>query len=93
MANNYTGLTQKQIVDREQFRRYAEAALQGLAALPFTDRFEDMTIREMSEYVFDYAKTMMLAECEAFEAFELMALQSMVDERNASDDAKQTNAN
>lgn len=93
MTGNHTGLTQKQIADREQFRRYAEAALQGLVALPFSEELSDMTVRDMSEYAFDYAKAMMLAECQAFAEFELMALQSMIDERNASDDAKQTNEN
>ena len=52
-----------------------------------------MTVRDMADYAFDYAKAMMLAECQAFAEFELMALQSMIDERNASDDAKQTNEN
>ena len=88
MTSNYTGLTQKQIADREQFRRYAEAALQGLAALPFTDRVDDMMVLDMAEHAFDYAKFMMLLEGKAFAEFELMALQAMIDERKASDDAK-----
>lgn len=93
MTGSYTGLTQKQIVDREQFRRYAEAALQGLAALQLSDRFANVSVHEACDYAFDYAKCMMLLECQAFAEFELMALQCMIDERKASDDAKQTNEN
>ena len=66
----------KQIADKAQFRRYAEAALIGMtqAARPFAD---------VAEEAFAQAAAMMLAEGLAFERYEIIALEAITsDERN-----------
>ena len=69
----------KQVADRAQFRRYAEAALCGLAY----DRREFDTDRQAAARAFDLATAMMLAEGQAFERYQLLALEAITaDERN-----------
>ena len=69
----------KQIADRAQFRRYAEAALSGL----LYDRMEFDTDRHIAIRAFDLATAMMLAEGQAFERYEILALEAITaDERN-----------
>ena len=69
----------KQIADRAQFRRYAEATLSGvgLGRSPFD------TDRQAAVRAFDQATAMMLAEDQAFERYQLLALEAITsDERN-----------
>ena len=69
----------KQIADRAQFRRYAEAALGGLnyCRMPFDS--DQQTATE----AFEIATAMMLAEGQAFEQYQLRALEAITaDERN-----------
>ena len=66
----------KQIADKAQFRRYAEAALSGMseAARPFDD---------IAEEAFAQAAAMMLFESRYWEQYQLLALESITaDERN-----------
>ena len=68
----------KQIADRAQFRRYAEAALAGLVynRRPF-DTDKQTVIK-----AFDIVTAMMLAEGQAFERYEILALEAITaDER------------
>jgi hypothetical protein len=68
----------KQIADRAQFMRYAEAALSGL----LYDRMEFDTDRHIAVRAFDLATAMMLAEGQAFERYEILALEAITaDER------------
>ena len=67
-------MDKKQIADREQFRRYAEAALAGGA---------------MQDRAFRLATEMMLAEGQAFERYEILALEAITTnerERHAKGD-------
>ena len=69
----------KQIADKAQFRRYAEATLSGvsLGRSPFD------TDRQAAVRAFDLATAMMLAEGQAFERYEILALEAITaDERN-----------
>lgn len=69
----------KQIADREQFRRYAEAALSGL----FHNQSPFDTDRQKAIKAFDIATAMMLAEDQAFERYRILALEAITaDERN-----------
>ena len=69
----------KQIADRAQFRRYAEAALAGLVY----DRRKFDSDHYMARRAFDIATAMMLAEDQAFERYEILALEAITaDERN-----------
>lgn len=66
----------KQIADRAQFRRYAEAALAGFVTAALEG------VEEYPSLVFDLATAMMLAEDQAFERYQLMALEAITaDER------------
>ena len=69
----------KQIADKAQFRRYAEAALSGL----ISDRRKFDGDHYMARRAFDIATAMMLAEGQAFERYEILALEAITaDERN-----------
>jgi|688.fasta_scaffold308473_2 hypothetical protein len=57
-----------------QFRRYAEAALSGL----ISDRKEFDSDRYMARRAFEIAIAMMTEEINAFEAFQLIALERVV---------------
>ena len=66
----------KQIADRAQFRRYAEAALSRGDVRGFT-------AGQFARKAFDQATAMMLAEGQAFERYEILALEAITaDERN-----------
>ena len=65
-----------QLNDREQFRRYAEAALGGMAC----NRRTFDTDRQIANAAFDMVTAMMLAESEAFERYQLQATQKAIDE-------------
>ena len=69
-------MDKKQIADREQFRRYAEAALAGMNTAKF--RSYEM----IPELAFRTAQEMMLAETAWFERYQLLALEAITaDER------------
>lgn len=68
----------KQIADRAQFRRYAEAALTALVQ----ERTEFDTDNKMAARAFNIATAMMLAEGQAYERYQLQALEAITaDER------------
>jgi hypothetical protein len=71
-------MNKQQMEDREQFRRYAEAALGALIC----DRRKFDGDHYMARRAFDIARAMMAEEGQAFEAFQLQALEAIVgDER------------
>ena len=70
-------MDQKQIADRAQFRRYAEAALAGMGNDPDIDSIE------RAKLAFDRAIAMMLHESRCWEVYQLHALEAITtDERN-----------
>lgn len=69
----------KQIADRAQFRRYAEAALVGL----IYNRSPFDTDRQTAIKAFDIATAMMLAEGLAFERYEILALEAITSDERA----------
>ena len=66
----------KQVADRAQFRRYAEAALSGMteAARPFDN---------VAEEAFAQAAAMMLFESRYWEQYQLLALEAITSEERA----------
>ena len=73
-------MDQKQIADRAQFRRYAEAALAGMDIPP--DYSKGPCNGAISDRAFELASRMMLAEGQAFERYEILALEAITaDER------------
>lgn len=69
----------KQIADRAQFRRCAVAALAGLVR----DQREFDSDHCMAIRALDIAAAMMIAEGQAFERYEILALESITaNERN-----------
>ena len=71
----------KQIADRAQFRRYAEAALAGMDISP--DYSNGPCNGAISDRAFELAARMMLAESQAFARYEILALESITaNERN-----------
>jgi hypothetical protein len=77
-------MNKQQMQDREQFRRYAEAALSGLVS----DRRDFDGDHYMARRAFEIARTMMAEEGHAFEAFQLQALESIVDDERAKHEGK-----
>ena len=69
----------KQIADRAQFRRYAEAALNGL----IRNRGPLDSDRRVATRVFDVSTAMMLAEDQAFERYQLQALEAITSDERA----------
>jgi len=69
----------KQIADKAQFRRYAEAALSGL----ISDRRDFEGDYYMARRSFEIATAMMIIESQAFHQYQLQALEVVAtDERN-----------
>ena len=65
----------KQIADRAQFRRYAEAALSGILST-------GLDCPNVAGTAYGVATAMMLAEDQAFERYQLLALEAITaDER------------
>ena len=60
----------KQIADRAQFRRYAEAALSGILST-------GLDCPNVAGTAYGVATAMMLAECSAFEQYQLYALREI----------------
>ena len=61
----------KQIADRAQFSRYAEAALSAMNPRDFS------SYDRMAAGAFQMAMNMMLAEDQAFERYQLLALEAI----------------
>ena len=67
----------KQVADKAQFRRYAEAALAGM------DNDQDIDSIERAKLAFDRAVAMMLHESRCWEIYQLHALEAITaDERD-----------
>ena len=66
--------------DREQFRRYAEAALMGTIA-------SGLKCPDFAQMQFNVATSMMLAEDRYWEEYQLKALEAIVDDERARHDA------
>ena len=65
----------RQIADRAQFRRYAEAVAQGILA-------SGLNCPDFAGMAFGIATAMMLAEGQAYERYQLQALEAITaDER------------
>ena len=72
----------KQIADRAQFRRYAEAALSGMLSA-------GLDCPNVAGTAYGVATAMMLAEWSAFERYEILALEAITTnerERHAKGD-------
>lgn len=66
----------KQIADRAQFRRYAEAALSGILST-------GLDCPSVSGTAHGIATAMMLAEGQAFERYEILALEAITSDERA----------
>jgi hypothetical protein len=77
-------MNKQQIEDREQFRRYAEAALAGL----ISDRKDFEGDHYMARRSFEIATSMMLTESQAFERYQLQALEAIVDDERIKHEGK-----
>ena len=66
----------KQIADKAQFRRYAEAAAQGIVA-------SGLNCPDFAGMAFGISTAMMLAEGQAFERYQLQALEAITAEERA----------
>jgi hypothetical protein len=77
-------MNKQQMEDREQFRRYAEAALSGL----ISDRKDFEGDHYMARRSFEIATSMMLTEGQAFERYQLQALEAIVDDERIKHEGK-----
>jgi hypothetical protein len=77
-------MNKQQMEDREQFRRYAEAALSGL----ISDRRDFEGDHYMARRAFEIATSMMLTESQAFERYQLQALEAIVDDERIKHEGK-----
>jgi hypothetical protein len=77
-------MNKQQMEDREQFRRYAEAALIGL----ISDRREFDGDHYMARRAFEIATEMMAEEGHSFEAYQLESLQAIVDDERIKHEGK-----
>ena len=69
----------KQIADKAQFRRYAEAALSGILST-------GLDCPNVAGTAYGVATAMMLAEGQAFGRYEILALEAITaDERNRNE--------
>jgi hypothetical protein len=74
-------MNKQQMEDREQFRRYAEAALSGVIA-------SGLTCPYLAGMSFDIATAMMLAEDRYWEAYQLKSLSAIVDDERIKHEGK-----
>ncbi len=75
-------MNKQQMEDRQQFRRYAEAALSGMnLSVCFTQV-------QFARIAFDQATEMMLTEGQAFERYQLKALEAIVDDERIKHEGK-----
>jgi hypothetical protein len=77
-------MNKQQMEDRDQFRRYAEAALSGL----ISDRKDFEGDHYMARRSFEIAASMMLTEGQAFERYQLQALEAIVDNERIKHEGK-----
>ena len=75
-------MNKQQMQDREQFRRYAEAALSGCANNP------DISYEAATRIAFEQATFMMLGESAYWEAFQIRALEAIVDDERINHEGK-----
>jgi hypothetical protein len=75
-------MNKQQMEDREQFRRYAEAALSGLDLSGI-----DCSI-EAAKIAFDKAIAMMLQESRCWEIYQIHALEAIVDDERIKHEGK-----
>ena len=66
----------RQIADRAQFRRYAEAALSGILST-------GLDCPNVAGTAYGVATAMMLAEGQAFERYEILALEAITSDERA----------
>jgi hypothetical protein len=74
-------MNKQQMEDREQFRRYAEAALSVI------NHGTNPYYSDVARAAFDTAIAMMLQENMAFERYQIKAAQAIVDNERARHDA------
>jgi hypothetical protein len=75
-------MNKQQMQDREQFRRYAEAALSGCVNNP------DLSYEAATRIAFEQATFMMLGESAYWEAFQIQALGAIVDDERIRHEGK-----
>ena len=75
-------MNKQQMEDREQFRRYAEAALSGCVNNP------DISYEGATRIAFEQATFMMLGESAYWEAFQIQALEAIVDDERIKHEGK-----
>ena len=75
-------MNKQQMEDREQFRRYAEAALSGFTNNP------DISHEGLTQRAFEQAILMMLQESSYWEAYGLLALEAIVDDERIKHEGK-----
>jgi hypothetical protein len=79
-------MNKQQMEDREQFRRYAEAALSAMRVLAdYSNGPCDAVLMDRS---FSIATRMMLGESRAFEEYQLKALEAIVDDERIKHEGK-----
>jgi hypothetical protein len=75
-------MNKQQMEDREQFRRYAEAALSGCVNNP------DLSYEAATRMAFEQATFMMFQESVYWEAFQIKALEAIVDDERIKHEGK-----
>jgi hypothetical protein len=75
-------MNKQQMEDREQFRRYAEAAM---ASIRLT---ADLSFTDCASQAFLQASAMMLAEQWHWEAYQLRSLEAIVDDERIKHEGK-----
>ncbi len=76
-------MNKQQMEDRQQFRRYAEAALGGCSV----DN-PDVSFEDLARVAFEQATAMMLQENMAFEHYQIKAAQAIVDDERIKHEGK-----
>jgi len=75
-------MSKQQMQDREQFRRYAEAALSAMNPRDFSD------YHRMAAGAFQMAVNMMLSEGQHWERYQIQAAQAIVDNERIKHEGK-----
>ena len=75
-------MNKQQMGDRKQFRRYAEASLGGCVNNP------DLSYEAATRMAFEQATFMMLGESAYWEAYQLQALEAIVDDERIKHEGK-----
>jgi len=74
-------MNKQQMQDKEQFRRYAEAALSAIDP-------KDRPFDNVADEAYEQATMMMLTECKHWEAYQLKALGAIVDDERIKHEGK-----